>query len=80
MSSACAQSKSDDEHKLAGVRQYAEDDEILRVPLAIAMVKLLQNLPRGTLRRNLPGYVTKRRPSPASVAELAPDATSCMQS
>lgn len=51
------QSKSDDEHKRAQPGKYAEDEEILRVPIALAMVKLLQNLPHKTLHHNLPGSV-----------------------
>lgn len=47
------QVKSDGEHKLAK-KKYAEDDEVLRVPIALAMVKLLQNLPQGSLHQNLP--------------------------
>jgi len=54
------QTKSDDEHKMAKTSKYAEDDEILRVPIALAMVKLLQSLPKTTLQRNLPGWVTFR--------------------
>ena len=50
---AVFQAKSEGEHKLAGGK-YAEDEEILRVPLALAMVKLLQKLPKGTLERSLP--------------------------
>ncbi|XP_041354948.1 small subunit processome component 20 homolog [Gigantopelta aegis] len=50
--------RSDSEHK--SVRsKYVEDEEILRVPLALAMVKLLQNLPHGSLERNLPGILLK---------------------
>ncbi|XP_060070430.1 small subunit processome component 20 homolog [Ylistrum balloti] len=50
--------RSDDEHKLAK-NSYAEDTEILRVPLALAMVKLLQALPKGSLERSLPGILIK---------------------
>ncbi|XP_022238550.1 small subunit processome component 20 homolog [Limulus polyphemus] len=50
--------RSDEEHKLAG-RSYPEDEEILRVPIAIAMVKLLQALPHGMLEQNLPGLFLK---------------------
>lgn len=39
--------------------KYAEDDEILRVPIALAMVKLLQNLPKGALQKYLPGILLK---------------------
>ena len=49
------QAKSDDEHKKAFAGKYAEDEEILRVPIALALVKLLQNLPHKTLQHNLPG-------------------------
>ncbi|KAK3603374.1 hypothetical protein CHS0354_025985 [Potamilus streckersoni] len=50
--------RSDGEHKLTKSK-YAEDDEILRVPLAIAMVKLLQNLPQKQLEQHLPGILIK---------------------
>ena len=52
------QTKSDDQHKLAVPGKYAEDEEILRVPIALAMVKMLQALPKGGLEKNLPRYVT----------------------
>ncbi|XP_063423263.1 small subunit processome component 20 homolog isoform X1 [Mytilus trossulus] len=51
--------KSDEEHKMAGQSLYPEDTEILRVPLALAMVKLLQNLPQKTLEQSLPGILLK---------------------
>ncbi|XP_053397711.1 small subunit processome component 20 homolog [Mercenaria mercenaria] len=50
--------RSDGEHKIVKSK-YAEDEEILRVPIALAMVKLLQNLPRGALGRYLPGILLK---------------------
>ncbi|XP_054720944.1 small subunit processome component 20 homolog [Uloborus diversus] len=50
--------KQDDEHKLAG-HYYPEDEEILRVPIALAMVKLLQKLPENSLEKNLPGLLLK---------------------
>ncbi|KAJ8314703.1 hypothetical protein KUTeg_006853 [Tegillarca granosa] len=50
--------KSEGEHKLAK-STYAEDTEILRVPMALAMVKLIQNLPEGSLRHSLPGILIK---------------------
>lgn len=53
------EAKADGEHKFATSRKYAEDDEILRVPLALAMVKLLQQLPGDTIDRNLPGILLK---------------------
>ncbi|KAH9508651.1 U3 snoRNP protein [Bulinus truncatus] len=50
--------KSDDEHK--SIRsKYPEDEEILRVPIALALIKLLQNLPKGTLENRLPGIILK---------------------
>ncbi|KAH3726396.1 hypothetical protein DPMN_052258, partial [Dreissena polymorpha] len=51
-------SKSDDEHKV-NKSKFPEDEEILRVPIALAMVKLLQNLPKGALERFLPGILLK---------------------
>ena len=50
----CYQVASDAVHKKASATKYAEDEEILRVPLALAMVKLLQHLPKGSLNRTLP--------------------------
>ncbi|CAL1294349.1 unnamed protein product [Larinioides sclopetarius] len=52
-------SKSDDEHKWAGGNYYPEDEDILRVPIALAMVKLLQKLPTESLEKNLPGLFLK---------------------
>ena len=48
------QVKSDEIHKLAQAK-YAEDEEILRVPIAMAMIKLLQKMPDGALKYKLPG-------------------------
>ncbi|XP_059169859.1 small subunit processome component 20 homolog [Physella acuta] len=50
--------KSEDEHKTVKSK-YPEDEEILRVPIALAMIKLLQNLPKGTLENRLPGILLK---------------------
>ncbi|KAK3096539.1 hypothetical protein FSP39_001125 [Pinctada imbricata] len=50
--------KSDSEHKLAKSK-YAEDTEILRVPIALAMVRLLQYLPQAALQQSLPGILLK---------------------
>jgi hypothetical protein len=44
-----ARSKRYAQHK-----SVKEDDEILRVPIALALVYLLKNLPSTTLERNLP--------------------------
>ncbi|XP_064489796.1 small subunit processome component 20 homolog [Ornithodoros turicata] len=50
--------KSDDEHKV--VRSgHPEDSEVLRIPIAVAIVKLLQQLPHGMLQRHLPGVLLK---------------------
>ncbi|XP_049511319.1 small subunit processome component 20 homolog [Dermacentor silvarum] len=46
--------RADDEHKAAKIR-LPEEHEILRIPIAVAMVKLLQALPDGMLQRHLPG-------------------------
>jgi len=53
------EAKADGEHKFATGGKYAEDEEILRVPLALAMVKLLQQLPGDTVDHNLPGILLK---------------------
>ena len=53
------EAKADGEHKFASGGKYAEDEEILRVPLSLAMVKLLQQLPGDTIDRNLPGILLK---------------------
>ncbi|XP_034333284.2 small subunit processome component 20 homolog [Magallana gigas] len=50
--------KSEDEHKLVR-KNIAEDSEVLRVPIALAMIKLLQNLPHKSLEHNLPGILLK---------------------
>ncbi|KAG8180889.1 hypothetical protein JTE90_018389 [Oedothorax gibbosus] len=50
--------KRDDEHKLSG-HYYPEDEDILRVPIALAMVKLLQKLPAESLKKNLPRLFLK---------------------
>ena len=49
-----ARSKRDMQHK-AVKDHFPEDDEILRVPIALALVTLLKNLPPGAPERNLPG-------------------------
>ena len=36
--------------------RYPEDDEIQRVPIAIAMIKLLRKLPDDSLKYRLPGF------------------------
>lgn len=34
-----------------------KDEEVVRVPLAFAMVKLMQTLPPHIMEANLPGYI-----------------------
>ncbi|XP_075529751.1 small subunit processome component 20 homolog [Dermacentor variabilis] len=46
--------RADDEHKAVKIH-LPEEHEILRIPIAVAMVKLLQALPDGMLQRHLPG-------------------------
>ncbi|CAN7995062.1 unnamed protein product, partial [Ixodes hexagonus] len=50
--------RSDDEHR-AAKSAYPEDTEILRIPIAVAMVKLLQALPGDTLQRHLPSVLLR---------------------
>jgi len=47
-------SKQEAQHKSVK-DHFPEDDEILRVPIALTLVHLLKNLPPGALERNLPG-------------------------
>lgn len=48
-------------HKLNRKKRHSEreEEEILRVPIALAMVKLLQKLPDGMLDHSLPGILLK---------------------
>lgn len=50
-----ARSKREMQHKAAKQDYFPEDDEILRVPIALALVSLLKHLPPGALERSLPG-------------------------
>lgn len=50
-----SRSKREMQHKSAKQDHFPEDDEILRVPIALALVNLLKNLPAGALDRSLPG-------------------------
>ena len=50
-----SRSKREMQHKAAKQDYFPEDDEILRVPIALALVSLLKNLPPGALERSLPG-------------------------
>lgn len=49
--------KSDDQHKIN--KRQDEDEQILRVPMALAILKLLNNLPSKTLETHLPGLLLK---------------------
>ncbi len=49
--------KSENEHKLN--KHIDEDEQILRVPMALAILKLLNNLPVKTLEIHLPGLLFK---------------------
>ena len=51
-----SRSKREMQHKTNKLDHFPEDDEILRVPIALALVNLLKNLPAGALDRSLPGY------------------------
>jgi len=49
--------KSDDQIKMN--KREDEDEQILRVPMALAILKLLNNLPTKTLETHLPGLLFK---------------------
>jgi U3 small nucleolar RNA-associated protein 20 len=49
--------KSEDEHKLT--KKENEDEQIVRVPIALAILKLLKCLPSGALHTHLPGLLLK---------------------
>ncbi|XP_077566014.1 small subunit processome component 20 homolog [Stigmatopora nigra] len=53
-----AKVKRDDEHKAVKSKQVKEE-EVSRIPLAFAMVKLMQSLPPNVLEENLPGILIK---------------------
>ncbi|XP_069485978.1 small subunit processome component 20 homolog [Ambystoma mexicanum] len=53
-----AKVKRDEEHKLVKSKAVNED-EIVRVPLAFALVKLMQSLPQETMEANLPSILLK---------------------
>ena len=54
-----SQNESDNSHKLTANVFAAEKEELLRAPVALAIVKLLQKLPVGILRRQVPGIFLK---------------------
>lgn len=47
--------KRDEEHKAVKSKDVKED-EVGRIPIAFAMVKLMQTLPPHIMEVNLPGY------------------------
>lgn len=53
-----AKVKRDEEHKLTKSKAVNED-EIVRVPLAFALVKLMQSLPQPIMEANLPSILLK---------------------
>ncbi|KAK6482713.1 small subunit processome component 20-like protein [Huso huso] len=53
-----AKIKRDEEHKLAKSKEVNEE-EVVRVPIAFAMVKLMQSLPQEVMEANLPSIFLK---------------------
>nr|XP_056703398.1 small subunit processome component 20 homolog [Euleptes europaea] len=53
-----AKVKRDEEHKLVKSK-VVNDEEVVRVPLAFAMVKLMQSLPKDVMEENLPSIFLK---------------------
>ncbi len=51
-------SKNDEDHKV-NKKSYHEDEQIIRVPIVLAILKLLNNLPKRTLETHLPGLLLK---------------------
>lgn len=49
----------DTSHKINRKRTAAEreEEDLLKVPISLALVKLLQKLPSAVMETNLPGYV-----------------------
>lgn len=52
----CLQVQRDEEHKAVKSKDV-KDEEVARIPIAFAMVKLMQTLPPNVMEANLPGYV-----------------------
>ena len=50
--------KNDEDHKV-NKKLFHEDEHIVRVPIVLAILKLLNNLPKRTLETHLPGLVLK---------------------
>ncbi|XP_030197933.1 small subunit processome component 20 homolog isoform X1 [Gadus morhua] len=53
-----AKVKQDDQHKSVKSKEFQEE-EVVRIPLAFAMVKLLNTLPKHVMEANLPGILLK---------------------
>ncbi|CAK6949748.1 small subunit processome component 20 homolog [Scomber scombrus] len=53
-----AKVKRDEEHKAVKSKEV-KDEEVARVPIAFAMVKLMQTLPPNIMETNLPGILIK---------------------
>lgn len=53
MSCSLKKVKRDEEHKLVK-SNVVNDDEVVRVPLAFAMVRMMQCLPQEVMEANLP--------------------------
>ncbi|XP_040003243.1 small subunit processome component 20 homolog isoform X2 [Xiphias gladius] len=53
-----AKVKRDEEHKAAKSKDV-KDEEVVRIPIAFAMVKLMQTLPPHIMEANLPGILIK---------------------
>ncbi|KAI5094075.1 small subunit processome component 20-like [Silurus meridionalis] len=53
-----AKVKRDDEHKTVKSKEV-KDEEVVRVPIAFAMVRLMQTLPQEVMEANLPGILLK---------------------
>lgn len=48
------QVKRDEQHKMVKSK-IVNDEEVVQVPIAFAMVKLMQSLPQDVMEENLPG-------------------------
>uniref|UniRef100_A0A671YNU0 UTP20 small subunit processome component n=1 Tax=Sparus aurata TaxID=8175 RepID=A0A671YNU0_SPAAU len=53
-----AKVKSEDEHKAVKSKEV-KDEEVVRIPIAFAMVKVMQTLPPHIMEANLPGILIK---------------------
>ncbi|XP_077259186.1 small subunit processome component 20 homolog [Temnothorax americanus] len=59
--SIVAKTRQDSSHKInkKKIASETEEDDLLRVPIALALVKLLQKMPENLLNTNLPGIFMK---------------------